>query len=274
MENKKIYQNINLSDHAFLLVMDYDSNPCDVINDIFTQITLLKSQENNCDLSNILKLLINRKYDDLIWLNCQNENLRKENIIEIKERFSYPSNNIIDLKFYIIENIENSSISSLNSLLKFLEEPTPNTYAIFTTSNRNKILNTIISRCKILRINKDESLLSQIFYDNNLDDFQKKIYSNLFYNIDELMSFLKDSNFSIINNIIKDLCINKDSVIFFKNWEIFKKMEYYYIEIIIKAIYNYYSDNNIKEKLIILLDSLKYNINKNLIYFKILEIIK
>ena len=44
------------------------------------------------------------------------------------------------------------TVEAVNSLLKFLEEPTPGTYAILTSQNEAKVLPTIISRCESMRL--------------------------------------------------------------------------------------------------------------------------
>ena len=44
------------------------------------------------------------------------------------------------------------TVEAINSVLKFLEEPTPNTYAILTTRNEAKVLPTILSRCQTIRM--------------------------------------------------------------------------------------------------------------------------
>ena len=53
---------------------------------------------------------------------------------------------------YVIHEVENMTIEAINSLLKFLEEPCPNTFAILTTRNESKVLPTIISRCESVRM--------------------------------------------------------------------------------------------------------------------------
>ena len=274
MDINNIHNLVTLNDHAFLLVLDYDSNPEEYINAIFTNIVNLKEKEKSIHLNRILDLLINRQYDDLIWINSKNNLLKKENIIEIKEKFSYPSNNVVDLKFYVIENIENSSKSSLNSLLKFLEEPTPNTYAIFTTTNRESLLNTIISRCKIIRLTKDNDTLKNIFNQFKLSEFQINIYTNIFYSISELREFLSRDNFNSIDGIIKILANSNDNLELYKSWEMFKNFDYYEILIILKAMFNLENDLVKKTEITNLIYDVKHNINKNLVFFKLLEIIK
>ena len=274
MDINNIYNLVTLNDHAFLLVLDYDSNPEEYINAIFTNIVNLKEKEKSIHLNKILDLLIKRQYDDLIWINSKYNLLKKENIIEIKEKFSYPSNNVVDLKFYVIENIENSSKSSLNSLLKFLEEPTPNTYAIFTTTNRELLLNTIISRCKIIRLTKDNDTLKNIFNQFKLSELQINIYTNIFYSISELREFLSRDNFNSIDGIIKILSNSNDNLELYKSWETFKDFDYYEILIILKAMFNLENDLVKKTEIINLIYDVKHNINKNLVFFKLLEIIK
>lgn len=54
-------------------------------------------------------------------------------------------------KVIIISDAEKMNDSAANSLLKTLEEPTPETVIILTTSNYDKLLPTIISRCQMVR---------------------------------------------------------------------------------------------------------------------------
>ncbi|MDY5984151.1 MAG: hypothetical protein SPI94_01630, partial [Candidatus Onthovivens sp.] len=67
--------------------------------------------------------------------------------------------NQLGIKIYIINLIENLRPNEANALLKFLEEPLDNTYAILTTENEYSILPTILSRTEIVRfssVNKND----------------------------------------------------------------------------------------------------------------------
>lgn len=275
MDINNINNLIKLSNHAFLLELDYNSNPTATIKAILSYIVTLKSKEANIDLNNILNLINLNNYPDLIWINLKNEMLKKETILEIKEKFSYPSNYLVDLKFYVIENIENSSSSALNSILKFLEEPTPNTYAIFTTNCKELLLDTIISRCQLIRLDRDENNLKKILNDFHLTKNQIKMFENLFYDIDSLEQFLSSSNFELINNITHDLLFNfKDNIKIYKNWELFKTLDINDIGVVLKSIANYCDNPKIKQELLELINNIKFNINKNLIYFKLIDILE
>lgn len=53
-------------------------------------------------------------------------------------------------KYVLIENIERASIGAINALLKELEEPLPHRQIIATTSNKERVLPTILSRAAIV----------------------------------------------------------------------------------------------------------------------------
>jgi len=62
---------------------------------------------------------------------------------------------IAKYKVGIIISAEKMNKESQNALLKTLEEPPKKTYILLTTSNKEKLLPTILSRCKIVELKKD-----------------------------------------------------------------------------------------------------------------------
>lgn len=96
----------------------------------------------------------NDSYADLIVVDGSNSTIKKEYIENIQERFSMTALESKGIKIYIINKIENATNEAVNSLLKFLEEPTSDIYAIITTANINNVLPTIISRCMNIRLKK------------------------------------------------------------------------------------------------------------------------
>jgi len=65
------------------------------------------------------------------------------------------------VKATILKNAENLTVEAQNALLKVLEEPPPNTLIILTISNQDLLLPTILSRCKIIKLNKKTPELLQ-----------------------------------------------------------------------------------------------------------------
>ena len=58
-------------------------------------------------------------------------------------------------KIIIIYQVDQFSLESQNALLKSLEEPGDNNYFFLTTNKPSKIINTIISRCQIIKLKND-----------------------------------------------------------------------------------------------------------------------
>ncbi len=65
------------------------------------------------------------------------------------------------IKAVIIETHEGITPEAQNALLKILEEPPANTIIIITTANRELMLPTIMSRCKVIALQEKEIQLTK-----------------------------------------------------------------------------------------------------------------
>src|SRR3990167_8988093 len=65
------------------------------------------------------------------------------------------------IKAVVIEAYGNITIEAQNALLKVLEEPPANTLIIISTSKKELILPTIISRCKVIELKENNTVLSE-----------------------------------------------------------------------------------------------------------------
>ena len=172
-------------------------------------------------------------------------------------------------KVYIIEEVEKMNQHASNSLLKFLEEPAQNIYAILITSNLNKVLPTIKSRCQILMIdNKND--FNMVSYDKDyinkiLDiisgfekdgyDFLPYIYTNFNKKIEkeDLKSFIKVVKYfyeECLNNILNNEIVN------FKDYRdyVIKVSKLNDVKKIVNKLYIIVKEEN----------KLDYNLNTNL----------
>ena len=61
------------------------------------------------------------------------------------------------IRIYFLANFHLSSIPAQNSFLKLLEEPPTNVQFVLSAFNKNHLLPTIISRVKIVRLQKNDS---------------------------------------------------------------------------------------------------------------------
>lgn len=101
--------------------------------------------------SEISERIENGTFTDLIVLDGSDKSIKKEQIILLQDQFSKTALEIYGKKIYIINAVENATTEALNSLLKFLEEPNSDIYAILITYQQDRLLDTIISRCQNLR---------------------------------------------------------------------------------------------------------------------------
>ncbi|MGD6858595.1 MAG: DNA polymerase III subunit delta' C-terminal domain-containing protein [Enterobacteriaceae bacterium] len=97
--------------------------------------------------------LINKKMHPDLYIIRKNKK-NSINIYEIKKII-----NIINYSSYrgkkiiiLIKNIEFFTIKSMNAILKILEEPPKNIYFLIKCYNKELIIPTILSRCKILNL--------------------------------------------------------------------------------------------------------------------------
>ena len=108
-------------------------------------------------------------------------------------------------KIIIIDNIEHLNLSSVNSLLKIIEEPNSNIYFFLIHNSKEMILDTLRSRCikysLFLKYNDRVKIISKLlnndFYLNLNDDF--KNYYNSPGDIIKLFDFFQ--NHEINENI-------------------------------------------------------------------------
>ncbi len=109
---------------------------------------------------------------DVYIIKPQNGKILKEDILSLQEAFKTYSQ-INKNRVYIIDGAECMNDYASNALLKTLEEPENGIFAFLISSNINKVLPTIKSRCQILLVD-DYSGFDLSKYDS---DFVKNVIS-------------------------------------------------------------------------------------------------
>ena len=189
-----IISNNKLS-HAYIIELNNYDDDYKLVFD-FIKLILCNNKENkfdnlNCGSCNICYLIDNGNYPDIKIVETDTNAIRKEQIIQLQDDFKNKS--LLDNKrVYVIKEAEKLNLASSNTLLKFIEEPEPDIIAILLTKNRYKLLDTIISRCQILKIDDTN------FSDIKLDDYDIRFFECIFNK-----SLFTNYNF-ILNNIFID----------------------------------------------------------------------
>lgn len=219
----KIIENNKVS-HAYLIeINDYDTDKeyiFSFIKMILCDIPYEKLEKEN---NNIINLIDDDNYPDIKVIEPEGSTIKKSQMIDLQKDYSNKS--LLDGKrIYVVKEADKLNPASANTILKFLEEPEEDIIAILLTTNRYKIIETILSRCQILTL-KENNI--PIIEDDVFDLLKCVIYSNDFY--------IKYN--SIITDIIPDKDIAKSKLCEIES-------------IIISYLDNKYENKEIDEKLV------------------------
>lgn len=191
---KNAINNDKLS-HAYLF--DANNNPyaMDIILSFVKEIFCLNKNSEEKEI--ICKRIDDGNFLELKIINPDGLVIKKEQLNDLQEEYSMSSIES-DRRIYIINNCERMNLQAANSILKFLEEPLPNVIAILVTNNINNVLKTIISRCQVLFLKKENivftdnsfrNFASIITNGNSIDDFVNNEKNKLLF--DNTISFIE-----------------------------------------------------------------------------------
>ena len=273
--------NFSTVSQAYLLV---GVNDADLIKyaTLFAKVLICPNNYSNpCSRCNICLRIESENFGELSIINPINGVIKKEEILRLKEKFQTHS---IEGKnqVYIINKVETLNPAAANSLLKFLEEPDSNTIAIFTTSNINSVINTVVSRCQIIKLNNNSIKNGIEFIKTSTGMNEEQINKIL-----DFLFIIENNNIKAIS-LFKELLINdfgtkellksafmviilgyKDAL----NYKLFKKMEYFNNETGIKNISDSQSADVLIKKIKFILENmqkLEYNVNITLFVSNVL----
>ncbi|MCB9060468.1 MAG: DNA polymerase III subunit gamma/tau [Halobacteriovoraceae bacterium] len=145
---------------------------------------------------------------DVLELDAASNN-SVDDIRQIVENVQYlPSSG--KYKVYIIDEVHMLSVNAFNALLKTLEEPPEHVIFVMATTEAQKLLGTVLSRCQrfdfrhassqdlknhVLKLSKEENFQ---FEDERLVDYVVKLARGSFRDalslLDQVLSFSKDGN--------------------------------------------------------------------------------
>ena len=256
------YINPNRINHAYLLETNYN----DRLLLIELLIEKILSYENNISYK---ELELN---NDLLIIDA--DTIKTDSIENLKEEFKTKSVND-NKRFYVILSAEKMNDHASNKLLKFIEEPENDIIAILVTENKNNVINTIVSRCQILRFfiatdrfeKYDEEYINELFeFVLNIEENKEKAiaFQNR-YNIKKL------SDRAYLQEFLNNILYVYDDAILYKttnNVEYFEQKKEQ-----LKAISDNNSIEDLKNKINAIyecINRLKYNPNVKLLIDKII----
>ena len=150
---KNITSNITSFSHAYLFNVNSLELAYPYIKNFVKEIILGKDYDiNNEEIDIICHQIDNEEYDDFYVVNPDTIGINTDEINRLMIYMQTKSLRQDGKRVYVIYGFERLSRDVSNKILKFLEEPNENVYALLMTENIEKILPTIISRCQIINM--------------------------------------------------------------------------------------------------------------------------
>jgi len=150
---------------------------------------------DKCVKCSLCKRINDGNYPELKIISPDGMYIKKHQIVDLQQEFSRSA---VEGKkrVYIIRDCDKMRTEAANSMLKFLEEPDDDIVAILMTNNINNVLSTIISRCKIIKLNNIDKSTDVV--DEELDNLAIDFVTNLEIKGIETVINVKDIWFSVV----------------------------------------------------------------------------
>lgn len=220
--------------HAYLI--ETNNNEDDLVdtylNEFYKQLLICGLNESNevgISKEKLINLLENKSYPDLLEIKPENNVIKKEQLLEIMEKFSNKSV-YGTYQIYVIHHAEMLNLSSANTILKFLEEPENNIIAVLLSTHRYKVLPTILSRCTVMTLKKEKSnmidvndnqiiirLLNNLLIDTEpliilFNDYYESLFQTKELSLDTLRKISKILQYYIQTNDLSSLSIKSSDI--------------------------------------------------------------
>lgn len=134
-------------------------------------------------------------YADLLYIDGTETSIKKHDVVELQHEFNKTGLEENGQKIYIIDHAENATSDALNSLLKFLEEPTSNMTAILLVEQLDLMLPTIISRCQMVPFKPLTQQLCFQIVKEELDELNAYLLSNMIRNPKEILEVSESEDY-------------------------------------------------------------------------------
>lgn len=177
--------------HAYL----FDSNGNSDVEKIvlsFAKMIITNNILDENEKNNICMRIDDGNYVDVKIIEPDGIWIKKDQLLDLQSEFSKKAIEG-NKKIYIIKSADKMNVQTANSILKFLEEPVDDIIAILIVDNINLVIQTIVSRCQIIKLNKKPMSLKSInnfssyFYQGKYSLFKDEEKSKM---IDDVLSFI------------------------------------------------------------------------------------
>lgn len=137
-------------------------------------------------------------------------------------------------KIYIMEDADKMTVEAQNALLKTIEEPPKYAIIMLLSTNSEKFLPTILSRCMLLNLKpvKDEIIISYLMKEYHLPDYQAQVCAAFAQGIvGKAIRLAASQDFHQLKNDVLKLLKHLEDVDIYEISDAVKEMERYKLNI-------------------------------------------
>lgn len=152
--------NTNKYAHAYIFEDNTSNEAIKLATSFIKEILTRNTTEE--EKMNIISMIDSGNHPEVKKITSEGLWIKKDQIKNLQNEFSKKSI-VGDKKIYIIEEAEKLNKSSSNTILKFLEEPEDGIMAILITKNVYQLLETVKSRCQLVKLINNVQNTQNIF---------------------------------------------------------------------------------------------------------------
>ena len=198
----------NRLSHAYLFVGPKGS-PKEEVALLFAQSLVCSNLDEDgfaCQECDVCKRMEKDESIDFYWLRKGNERIKKSDMLEVQSFFSQTSVEMENRRIYILEHFDKATPDASNSLLKFLEEPSPGIFGILLTDEKASVLPTIQSRCQWIQFRpaSRKRLMASLKDEKEKESVEMLVESG--YTLDRIHEILMCPEESMIHQAAKTYC--------------------------------------------------------------------
>lgn len=196
----------NRLSHAYLFEGDSGTGTYEAAL-YFAMMLLCEESDGPCLKCNTCERIKFNSHMNVVVVEPIGEVIRKEQIENLMHDFSMTSLEK-GPQIYIIKEADRMNLNASNALLKFLEEPAENHYAILLTNNHSKILDTIISRTQYIHFKPvARTYIVEQLTNNGVEDDIAYIISHLTADFGEAKKFVNEGKLVLFINLAKKIML-------------------------------------------------------------------
>ena len=191
--------------HAYLFVGEKGTKKLDTASFFARMLYCKETGILPCDECHNCKRIFNGTHPNVYLISPSNGVIKKEQITSLISEFAKSSVEE-GPKIYIINEADKMNTASANSLLKILEEPTSESYAILITENLNLMLKTIVSRSQIVNFQSlNKEMLKKELIIQGFEDELVNILPEYTNSISEMQDIANDDDMYRIISLVREL---------------------------------------------------------------------